>query len=101
MAHFGVGAGDFVKALSAAAYWKEWSCAIPFTSAGWAAGEHELEKTTFPRPSEDHWADGSLLGLARGNGAKTIKTSKNLRGNIRNHLRIVPNTEFDPVFPHK
>src|SRR5712671_6416907 len=88
MAHLGSARATSLNALSAAAYWKEWSCAIPCKSAGCAAGEQELLKTTFPRPCE-------VIGLAETcwdwqgeRAAKTIKISKNLRGNIRNHLGL-------------
>src|SRR6476646_2167294 len=88
MAHLGSARVTSLKALSAAAYWKEWSCAIPFTSAGWAAGEQELEKTTFPRPGEVTGLMEACWDWQGGMAAKTIKTSKNLRGNIRNHLGL-------------
>src|SRR6476646_893052 len=88
MAHLGSARVTSLKALSAAAYWKEWSCAIPFTSAGWAAGEQELEKPTFPRPCEVNGLTEACWDWQGRRAAKTIKTSKNLRGNIMNHLEL-------------
>jgi hypothetical protein len=57
---------------------------MPFKSAGWAAGEHELGKMILPRPSET--VGGTEAGMARQGErvAKTIKISKNLRDNIGN-----------------
>jgi hypothetical protein len=81
-----------VKALSAAAYWKEWSCAIPFKSDGWAAGEQEFGKITFPSPAGGTKLAGSCRAWQGENGAKTIKINKNLTGNIGNTTRSVQRT---------
>jgi hypothetical protein len=82
MAHLGSAWVASVKALSAAAYWKEWSCAIPFKTAACAAEEQELGKTTFPRLSEVPELAATCPARPVESDAKTIKISENLRSNI-------------------
>jgi hypothetical protein len=82
MAHFGSAWEASVKALSAAAYWNEWSCAIPFRSPGCAAEEHELEKLIFPKPSENDGVAAACRPWQGASETRITKISMNLRGNI-------------------
>jgi hypothetical protein len=82
MAHLASALVTSLNALSAAAYWKEWSCAIPFKSDGWAAGEQEFGKITFPSPAGGTKLAGSCWAWQGETDPKTIKINKNLAGNI-------------------
>ena len=72
MAHFGSAWVTSVKAFSAAAYWNEWSCAIPYKNEDWAAWAHELGKWILPSPPEED----APSGCCARQGAIASETSK-------------------------
>src|SRR5689334_23378481 len=90
MAHLGSARVASVKAFSAAAYWKEWSCAIPCKIAVWAEIEQELGKTTFPKPAEDPGLTVICSARPGESGTKTIKIRENLRSNIFKNISMAP-----------
>jgi hypothetical protein len=71
---------------------------MPFKSAGWAAEEHELGNTTFPRPSEEALLAAICWACPDESNAKTAKINKNLTGNIGKSPRIGQKINFDPHF---